>query len=335
MPAASRKRVAETSPPPSPSAPAGVLSVVATPLGNLEDITARALRVLRACDLIAAEDTRVTRKLLAHFDIHTPLASHHAHSSPAQADALLGRLLAGQWIALVSDAGTPAISDPGAEPGRRGHRGRGACRAGPRPERDPGGPGRLRPALRALHLRGLPPPDARRPPRARGAGGARRAHRRAVRGAHTAGRHPRRTGQGRRPGAPRGRGAQPPRSSRSSRAAPWPRSRRTTARTRRAASAPSCWKARPRAARKTPTATSTRKPCCATRSPAASPRATPRATSPAPPACLATKSTPWCCDCYPHRNDRYGPARLPPRAPRQRTSQSDLHRAGGGRGRNL
>ena len=115
MPAASRKRVAETSPPPSPSAPAGVLSVVATPLGNLEDITARALRVLRACDLIAAEDTRVTRKLLAHFDIHTPLASHHAHSSPAQADALRGRLLAGQWIALVSDAGTPAISDPGAE----------------------------------------------------------------------------------------------------------------------------------------------------------------------------------------------------------------------------
>ena len=89
--------------------------MVATPLGNLEDITARALRVLRECDLIAAEDTRVTRKLLAHFDIHTPLTAYHAHSSERRADALLDQLLAGKWVALVSDAGTPAISDPGAE----------------------------------------------------------------------------------------------------------------------------------------------------------------------------------------------------------------------------
>nr|WP_309685735.1 16S rRNA (cytidine(1402)-2'-O)-methyltransferase [Armatimonas sp.] len=94
---------------------AGVLYLIATPIGNLEDITARALRLLREVDVIAAEDTRVTRKLLAHFDIHTPLISFHAHSSAGRQDALLGRLLAGASVALVSDAGTPCISDPGAD----------------------------------------------------------------------------------------------------------------------------------------------------------------------------------------------------------------------------
>ena len=93
----------------------GVLYLIATPIGNLEDITARALRLLREVDVIAAEDTRVTRKLLAHFDIHTPLISFHAHSSAGRQDALLGRLLAGASVALVSDAGTPCISDPGAD----------------------------------------------------------------------------------------------------------------------------------------------------------------------------------------------------------------------------
>ena len=107
---------AESPPQNRTTAPApGVLSVVATPLGNLEDITARALRVLRECDLIAAEDTRVTRKLLAHFDIHTRLVSYHSHSSGTKTDALLAALAAGQWVALVSDAGTPGISDPGVE----------------------------------------------------------------------------------------------------------------------------------------------------------------------------------------------------------------------------
>jgi 16S rRNA (cytidine1402-2'-O)-methyltransferase len=93
----------------------GTLYLVATPIGNLEDITARALRILREADLIAAEDTRVTRKLLSRFDIHTPLTSYHAHSSEGRSDALLARLRAGASIALVSDAGTPAISDPGAD----------------------------------------------------------------------------------------------------------------------------------------------------------------------------------------------------------------------------
>lgn len=98
-----------------PSTRVGTLFLVATPIGNLEDITARALRVLREVDLIAAEDTRVTRKLLAHFDIHTPLSAYHAHSTIGRQEALLERLRAGASVALVSDAGTPCISDPGAE----------------------------------------------------------------------------------------------------------------------------------------------------------------------------------------------------------------------------
>jgi 16S rRNA (cytidine1402-2'-O)-methyltransferase len=117
---------------PAPAAILGLLSVVATPLGNLEDITARALRVLRTCDLIAAEDTRVTRKLLAHFDIHTPLTAYHAHASAGKTDDLLARLRAGKHVALVSDAGTPAISDPGAELVAA------ACAAGVRVEPVPG-----------------------------------------------------------------------------------------------------------------------------------------------------------------------------------------------------
>jgi 16S rRNA (cytidine1402-2'-O)-methyltransferase len=90
------------------------LSVVATPIGNLEDITHRALRVLRECDAILCEDTRVTKKLLARYDIHTPLISYHAHSSHTKYDAILSLLQEGKWLALVSDAGTPAVSDPGA-----------------------------------------------------------------------------------------------------------------------------------------------------------------------------------------------------------------------------
>lgn len=92
---------------------AGVLYVVATPIGNLEDITLRALRILREVDLIAAEDTRVTRKLLSHYEIHTPITSLHEHSPPAKVEELARRLLAGESIALVTDAGTPTLSDPG------------------------------------------------------------------------------------------------------------------------------------------------------------------------------------------------------------------------------
>lgn len=93
----------------------GTLYVVSTPIGNLEDITLRALRILREADLIAAEDTRVTRKLLSHYDIHTPLTSYHQHTRGEKEEGLVRRLIEGQSIALVSDAGTPGISDPGAD----------------------------------------------------------------------------------------------------------------------------------------------------------------------------------------------------------------------------
>jgi 16S rRNA (cytidine1402-2'-O)-methyltransferase len=91
----------------------GTLYVVATPLGNLEDITLRALRVLKEVALIACEDTRRTRILLAHFGIHVPLTSYFEHNKLRKGARLLETLRAGQSVALVSDAGTPGISDPG------------------------------------------------------------------------------------------------------------------------------------------------------------------------------------------------------------------------------
>jgi 16S rRNA (cytidine1402-2'-O)-methyltransferase len=85
---------------------AGKLSIVATPIGNLEDITLRALRILKEADVVACEDTRVTKKLLSHFDIHAPTATH---------PRVLSLLEQGKHVALVSDAGTPGVSDPGLE----------------------------------------------------------------------------------------------------------------------------------------------------------------------------------------------------------------------------
>jgi 16S rRNA (cytidine1402-2'-O)-methyltransferase len=92
----------------------GTLYLVATPIGNLEDISARALRVLREVGLIAAEDTRQTRKLLAHFDIHTRMTSYHDHSQSIRLEQVLAALTH-QDVALVSDAGTPGLNDPGYE----------------------------------------------------------------------------------------------------------------------------------------------------------------------------------------------------------------------------
>ena len=92
--------------------PEGTLFVVSTPIGNLKDITLRALEVLSKVDLIAAEDTRHTRKLLTHFDIRTPTTSYHDHNKERRTPELLARLKGGEKIALVSDAGTPGISDP-------------------------------------------------------------------------------------------------------------------------------------------------------------------------------------------------------------------------------
>ena len=93
----------------------GTLYLVSTPIGNLEDITLRALRVLREVSLIAAEDTRHTRGLLNHFEITTPATAYHEHNKLIRLDYLLDRLRAGESIALVSDAGTPCLSDPGWE----------------------------------------------------------------------------------------------------------------------------------------------------------------------------------------------------------------------------
>ena len=91
----------------------GVLYLVATPIGNLEDMTFRAVKVLRDADLIAAEDTRNSRKLLTHFDIKTPMTSYHEFNRFDKAEVLIDKLSSGQAVAVITDAGTPGISDPG------------------------------------------------------------------------------------------------------------------------------------------------------------------------------------------------------------------------------
>jgi 16S rRNA (cytidine1402-2'-O)-methyltransferase len=101
-------------PAPGPRA-RGTLFIVATPIGNLDDISVRALRVLREVAVIAAEDTRHTARLLNHYDVQTPMLSLHEHNERERIDRILARLAAGESVALVSDAGTPLVSDPGAE----------------------------------------------------------------------------------------------------------------------------------------------------------------------------------------------------------------------------
>lgn len=92
----------------------GTLYIIGTPIGNLEDLTYRSVRVLKDVDIIAAEDTRVTRKLLSHLDIHVPMISYHAHNYIQRREDLLNRLSSGS-VALVTDAGMPCISDPGSD----------------------------------------------------------------------------------------------------------------------------------------------------------------------------------------------------------------------------
>lgn len=90
-----------------------MLTVVPTPIGNLEDMTFRAIRILKEADLILAEDTRTSKKLMMHFEIDTPLKSYHQHNEHKVLDQIINLLQSGSHIALISDAGTPAISDPG------------------------------------------------------------------------------------------------------------------------------------------------------------------------------------------------------------------------------
>ncbi len=124
----------------------GTLYVVATPLGNLEDLSPRAAKILGEVDLIACEDTRHTRKLLNHFAIPTPTTSYHEHNEDAKAPALMIQLQEGKRIALVSDAGTPLLSDPG-------HRLVQACRENESPVYPVPGPAA---ATAALSVSGLP-----------------------------------------------------------------------------------------------------------------------------------------------------------------------------------
>ncbi|SDE97287.1 16S rRNA (cytidine1402-2'-O)-methyltransferase [Pricia antarctica] len=91
----------------------GKLYLVPTPIGNLEDMTLRAIRILKEVDIILAEDTRTSGKLLQYFEIATPMQSHHMHNEHKTVDGLVKRMQAGETMALISDAGTPAISDPG------------------------------------------------------------------------------------------------------------------------------------------------------------------------------------------------------------------------------
>ncbi len=101
--------------PSSKSAPTGILYVVATPLGNLQDISQRAIEVLKQVDLVAAEDTRRSRQLLSHFGIRAQMESYHDDSGVAKIQRIVAQLVAGKRVALLSDSGTPAVSDPGAE----------------------------------------------------------------------------------------------------------------------------------------------------------------------------------------------------------------------------
>ena len=89
------------------------LYIIPTPIGNLEDITLRALRILKEVDLILAEDTRTSSILLQHYQIHTPMQSHHKFNEHKSVDAIADKIMAGKCVALISDAGTPGISDPG------------------------------------------------------------------------------------------------------------------------------------------------------------------------------------------------------------------------------
>ena len=125
----------------------GILYVVATPLGNLEDLSPRAVKILGEVDLIACEDTRHTRKLLNHFAIQIPTTSYHEHNEDAKAPVLITQLQEGKRIALVSDAGTPLLSDPG-------HRLVHACRENEIPVYPVPGPSA---ATAALSVSGLPP----------------------------------------------------------------------------------------------------------------------------------------------------------------------------------
>ena len=130
----------------------GALYVVGTPIGNLGDFSPRARETLEQADFVAAEDTRVTLKMLNHFGIKKPLISYFEHNKLEHGPLIVARLQQGETCALVSDAGMPAISDPGGNPGGCLCPGRGACVCGARAYGGPVGPGHQRAAHRAVHV---------------------------------------------------------------------------------------------------------------------------------------------------------------------------------------
>lgn len=134
---------------------AGTLYLCATPIGNLEDITLRVLKLMERVDVIAAEDTRNTLKLLNHFEIKTPMTSYHEHNKVTKGPVLVERLLAGESIALVTDAGMPGISDPGGGFGQALLCGRCACDGCARCIGGCGGIGAFRSGYQTLCVRGL------------------------------------------------------------------------------------------------------------------------------------------------------------------------------------
>ena len=138
--------------------------MVATPIGNLKDVSFRALATLAAADAVLAEDTRVTRTLLMHYGITTPLVAYHEHSNAAVRERMIARMQAGEALALVSDAGTPLVSDPGFKLVQAAIEA--GLRVTPHPRRL-GGDDRHRgrgPAHRPVLLRGLPAGEVRRAP---------------------------------------------------------------------------------------------------------------------------------------------------------------------------
>ena len=144
----------------------GTLYLVGTPIGNLGDLSVRALETLRSADFIAAEDTRVTAKLLNHFEIKKPCVSYYEHNKYASGEKIVARLLAGETCALVTDAGMPAISDPGEDIVRQCAEQGIDVQVIPGPVRGHRGAGRFRPADAAVLLRGLPRRERQDPARA-------------------------------------------------------------------------------------------------------------------------------------------------------------------------
>ena len=148
---------------PVPHAQSALLYVIGTPIGNLNDITLRALEALKCADVIAAEDTRHSGNLLRHFEIRKPLVSYHEHNEAMRTAELSERIAAGETVALITDAGMPGVSDPGARLIRECIEKKLPYTIIPGVSADPDGAGRFRVFTRAILLSRIPSREERRP----------------------------------------------------------------------------------------------------------------------------------------------------------------------------